>query len=363
MEVLFGLVFIAGVLWIPYKIYKVVYVGEKPSDNQSYDGWKCPKCGLVNNLKGSTSCFCGYDKNKPQIERQENRHVAQSTSKIINTSYEPPPTSNNIDDFDNLAQTALKSALFEKNYEVLGLRPNATIDEVRERSKELVKQWHPDLHKHDLEKHKQATIKIQEIKAAYEAIISDSDKVTKTASTSKTSNTQPTSAAVAQARQELLASLSVPNQQNIPQHSTHIQSQSSQVSDKSNLSTLTEPIRMGLWFHFWTYVSLPLGTLIGAVATFGLFSKGSILLALLFFILLPIQLSVIYGLHTKKLWAWQWNWVLIVLSYISMMIPYPTPGTSRGELALQMVIKIILASLIWLWPNIVYWNKRKHRFC
>ena len=120
MEALLVLVFFAGVLWIPYKIYKVLYVGEKPSENQSYDGWKCPKCGLINNLKDSTSCFCGYDKNKPVIEKREINPADLNTQKIIKpTPYEAPPASNKFDDFENLSQAALKSALFEKNLALL----------------------------------------------------------------------------------------------------------------------------------------------------------------------------------------------------------------------------------------------------
>jgi len=187
MEVLLTLIFItafiAGAIYIPYKIYKVIFVGENPSgtsSNTPTTDWKCPKCGLINNVQGSTSCFCGYDKNEHQVEIQGKGRDALNTNNI-NPDYAPPPTPNKIDDFDNLTQTALKSALFEKNFEVLGLSLNATIDEVRERCKELVKQWHPDLHKHDPEKHKVATQKVQNFKAAYEAIINnDSMSASKT---------------------------------------------------------------------------------------------------------------------------------------------------------------------------------------
>lgn len=158
MEALFTLIFIAafiaGVIYIPYKIYKVIFVGENQngaSNGGSSTDWKCPKCGLINNREGS--CLCGYDTNKPE---------------------------NKIDDFDSLTQTALKNALFDKNFEDLGLRPSATIDEVRERCKELVKQWHPDLHKHDADKHRYAIIKMQVVKAAYDAIVSSFPRSTST---------------------------------------------------------------------------------------------------------------------------------------------------------------------------------------
>lgn len=190
MEALFTLIFIAafiaGAIYIPYKIFKVIFVGENPSgtsSNAPTSNWKCPKCGLINNVAGSTSCFCGYDKNKPEIEKREIRQEdLKSKTPIKQPAYETPKSSNSIEDFDNLTQAALSSALFEKNFEVLGLSPRATIDEVRERCKELVKQWHPDLHKHDPDKHKQASIKIQEIKAAYEAITSDTGIATRTKS-------------------------------------------------------------------------------------------------------------------------------------------------------------------------------------
>lgn len=85
--------------------------------------------------------------------------------------------SDEMDGFDKLSQEALSEALAKQSqaqikryYEVLGLATSASLEEVRERCKELVSTWHPDLYKDDPEKHKLATQKVQEFKEAYEAI-------------------------------------------------------------------------------------------------------------------------------------------------------------------------------------------------
>ncbi len=113
------------------------------------------------------------------------------------------------------------------------------------------------------------------------------------------------------------------------------------------------------WLKFWNYFSLPVGGLLGLLMSLGLPALGIIMVPLAF-----LQFAVAYGLHYRKLWAWQWNWGLVVITYINMLIPTPTPGSHGGaaELVVQFVIKLILGSLIWMWPNYVYWKKRKGLF-
>ena len=51
-------------------------------------------------------------------------------------------------------------------YQVLGVSPNATEDEIRQAYRRLAKQYHPDLNPGD----KTAAQKMNEINAAYDAI-------------------------------------------------------------------------------------------------------------------------------------------------------------------------------------------------
>ena len=100
--------------------------------------WNCPRCGRADNQDNQNSCSCGYQKE---------------------------------DSFGQLEQEALKADRLSVHYTTLGVLPNASIDEIKERCKELVKQWHPDQFQDDPVKHAKASARMQEFKKAYEAII------------------------------------------------------------------------------------------------------------------------------------------------------------------------------------------------
>ena len=112
------------------------------------------------------------------------------------------------------------------------------------------------------------------------------------------------------------------------------------------------------WLKFWNYFSLPVGGVLGLLMSLGVPALGIIMVPISIF-----QFVVAYGLHQRKLWAWQWNWVLITITYISMAIPTSTPGVHSGGVDLiQFAIKAVLGGLIWMWPNKVYWKKRRSLF-
>jgi len=71
---------------------------------------------------------------------------------------------------------------------------------------------------------------------------------------------------------------------------------------------------------------------------------------------------VIYGLHRRKLWAWQWNWIVISIAYVGMLVPMFPNTSSIGDMFMQFVVRLFVGSLIWMWPNYVYWKKRKNLF-
>ncbi|HXX86439.1 MAG TPA: hypothetical protein VEN29_20965 [Casimicrobiaceae bacterium] len=130
------------------------------------------------------------------------------------------------------------------------------------------------------------------------------------------------------------------------------------------------------WLKFWNYVGLPVATVAAFLASLDLprFRYENLPIAVL-------CITVALGLHKKKLWAWQWNWVALALVYVAFLVPVSIrdfdgsfPGfvalgirtltstrwtrDSLGDLALPLALRLILASLIWLWPNWVYWKKR-----
>lgn len=139
----------------------------------------------------------------------------------------------------------------------------------------------------------------------------------------------------------------------------------------------TDPPALGTkWLTFWTYAGIPV-VIIGAfLLTLDLprFRYENIPIALL-------CLAVAVGLHKRRLWAWQWNWFVVAIVYVAMLIPVPIRESNAsfpdlfargvnqllatrwtheglGDLALPIAVRLILATLIWLWPNWVYWKKR-----
>jgi len=113
------------------------------------------------------------------------------------------------------------------------------------------------------------------------------------------------------------------------------------------------------WLKFWNYFSLPTGGVLGLLMSLVFPALGIILAPLAI-----LQFIVVYGLHHRRLWAWKWNWVLIIIHYIGMAIPRTLPGTniSDAELVAQFVIRAVIGGLIWMWPNHVYWKKRRALF-
>jgi hypothetical protein len=106
------------------------------------------------------------------------------------------------------------------------------------------------------------------------------------------------------------------------------------------------------WLMFWNYFILPVNGIVGL---------------LILPIILPLsilQLGVAYGLHYRRLWAWKWNWLLITVWFVGMSVPMPSHGSSgsAAELFALFILRFMMASVIWMWPNLVYWRKRKVLF-
>ena len=119
------------------------------------------------------------------------------------------------------------------------------------------------------------------------------------------------------------------------------------------------------WLKFWNYFSLPVGGIFGILMSVGFLKSIELMLLGIIVISMSIlQLIVAYGLHHRKFWAWQWNWVLVAIVYMSLLIPIQTSGyyEDTAEFVAQSIMRMIVGSLVWVWPNYVYWKKRKGLF-
>ncbi len=114
------------------------------------------------------------------------------------------------------------------------------------------------------------------------------------------------------------------------------------------------------WLKFWNYASLPIGGIINLFFGYLMLLNFPII-GIIIISMAIIQFAVAYGLHYRKLWAWQWNWVIIGIAYLGMLIPILPNGSDNG-VVVQFIIRLVVSSLIWMWPNYVYWKKRKILF-
>ena len=114
------------------------------------------------------------------------------------------------------------------------------------------------------------------------------------------------------------------------------------------------------WCNFWIYGLLPFHFFGGIALLYylpsGLKSSGYYLVS--FFLLLAAGALVI-GLHERRQWAWTLNGNYIVINSIIILISQS--GTIFNG-AIEIITATIVHAIIWLWPNHVYWLKRKYIF-
>jgi len=126
------------------------------------------------------------------------------------------------------------------------------------------------------------------------------------------------------------------------------------------------PAAAGLnWFRFWTYVYLPVVAASGMLGFFALMHgqvrQGLIVgLAGFFFLRGVMALALAWGLHHRRLWAWRLNWLEIGSWYLSAIrfVDADRPSDMLADLG----IGIVLISLVWMYPNYIYWKKRRGLF-
>lgn len=115
------------------------------------------------------------------------------------------------------------------------------------------------------------------------------------------------------------------------------------------------------WLKAWNYLFLPLSGISNIYSAVTISDIPSSLLSAIFAI---IQLSTAFGLYHRKLWAWTLNWVVLLLSYYGgITLPiYLKRAYGVEQTFNQTILGMIISALIWLWPNYVYWKKRKGLF-
>jgi len=122
------------------------------------------------------------------------------------------------------------------------------------------------------------------------------------------------------------------------------------------------------WLVVYTYGLIPVG-IVAAVAYLvaaltgldtslfqdigappsGSFAMGRLAL------MLPLHVVLFIGLHRRRLWGWYLNYVVLVLGVLL--------GPSRWAEDVETYIGVVaLGGFVWLLPNAIYFNRRKHLF-
>ena len=112
------------------------------------------------------------------------------------------------------------------------------------------------------------------------------------------------------------------------------------------------------WLMFWNYFSLPSGAALGFVISFK--NPG---IAIIFAPLSIFSIVLAIGLHRREAWAWNFTAGYFVLSWFaSVVIGVYTQGLEDSVDVAAAAINFVLTGLLWIYPNYVYWTKRKHLF-
>ena len=118
------------------------------------------------------------------------------------------------------------------------------------------------------------------------------------------------------------------------------------------------------WLKFWIYFSLPIGGVLDFQEVLEIYptlvsSPAFSAVCTIVLVDIVMRVGLIFGLLCRKGWAWKWNWVFIALIWLC---PTSQGFRSAEEFWGIYLTKIIGFGLVWMWPNYVYWKKRRGLF-
>ena len=109
-----------------------------------------------------------------EFEKRRNKWFEDEAERKAEKEFEKKRKENSNTNYSNSRKTnhSNLSPELQKAYSVLGIEPSASIDEIKNQKKKLLKRYHPDLFANQGEEMiKKATKKAQSINHAYEIII------------------------------------------------------------------------------------------------------------------------------------------------------------------------------------------------
>ena len=131
------------------------------------------------------------------------------------------------------------------------------------------------------------------------------------------------------------------------------------------------------WFFIYTYAFLPLvilyrftycwasiRILFYPMATEWL--TPSLILIIVDWLIASIFLAfVIYGLHKQRLWGWRLNWLILLGIAVFTGMPPSLVWMLKKHANVDLTLALALwafVTLVWFWPNFIYFKKRRYLF-
>lgn len=125
--------------------------------------------------------------------------------------------------------------------------------------------------------------------------------------------------------------------------------------------TLTQPVGTASsaltelptnWLSFWIIVRLFLD---GSIRLIGAFTVGDVLSGGTLLVTAAFLIAVGVGLRKRRLWAWKANFIVIFADWFLQ----PLGNTLNPH---PYLYDVAVCGLIWVWPNFVYFRKRRRLF-
>jgi hypothetical protein len=115
------------------------------------------------------------------------------------------------------------------------------------------------------------------------------------------------------------------------------------------------------WLECWTYLLLPISVLLNGWSF--LSAKGVGVFRAIDLAMLVILVVSIAGLEQRRLWGWKLNWVVLLDHLVFASLPIAVVASTKEPVFLPYWVgAALVVGIIWIWPNAVYFAKRRAIF-
>jgi hypothetical protein len=114
------------------------------------------------------------------------------------------------------------------------------------------------------------------------------------------------------------------------------------------------------YLTLYTYLLLPLGILVDAGHFFGYIRESLFFYAIIQAAFVLGMISLVYGLHARRLWAWRLNWGVLVVVFMAKVFAASFNGD--GDFVAGGFIGAAIGSTMVFYLHYIYFTKRKSLF-